>query len=93
MFLPVTVDGYKPARVRIALSAGAAHVRLGLTASSTTAITTDTIVTAYESLVLPTFGNNCLAGRTVTKGSTDGVLQVSPLEDGALVSSSTPSGS
>lgn len=90
--LPFTSDGNKPARIRVALSAGAAYVKLGLTATSATALTTDTVITAYESIVLLTLGNTAIAGRTVTTGSTDGVLQVSPLEDGSLIPSNSSIG-
>lgn len=91
--MPFTQDGHKPARVRLSLSSGAAFVRIGTAATSLTAVTSDTIVTAYEALVLPTLGRNAIAALSAgANAGKDGVLQIAALEDGVVIPSPTAIG-
>ncbi len=80
--IPITSSGLKPSYVRIALSAGAAYVRGGPTATSTTATTGDTIVTTNEALWLNCVGLAAIGGLQI--GNTNAIMQISPLEEGAL---------
>lgn len=80
--IPITSSGLKPAYVRVALSAGAAYIRGGMTATSATATTGDSIVTTQEALWLNCVGLGAIAGLQI--GSTNVIMQVSPLEEGAL---------
>ena len=80
--IPNTAAGYQPAFVRVAVSAGAAYVRMG-SDTSTTAVTSDTIVTANEALWLSTLGNHAVA---IIQAAPGGVANasISPCEEGAL---------
>ncbi len=80
--IPLTSGLSKPSFVRISLSAGAAYVRGGATATSASATTGDSIVTSSEALWLNTVGMGAIAGLQI--GNTNTVMQVSPLEEGAL---------
>lgn len=82
---PLGGAGSKPAFFRIAISAGSAHVRLG-SATSVTAVTSDTIVNASEALWINSLGYGAIAARqTVASAGTAGVtLVITPLEEGAL---------
>lgn len=80
--IPITSSGGKPVFVRVALSAGAAYVRGGSTATSATATTGDSIVSANEALYLNCVGMGAIAGLQI--GATNAIMQVSPLEEGAL---------
>ena len=83
MAAPITSAGYKAAYWRMQLSAGAAYVRIGASASSVTATTGDTIITSNEALYINSLGANAVAGLQI--GSTNAILQVSPLEEGGMV--------
>jgi len=80
--IPRTSSGQKPAFVRVKLTAGSAHVFPGATATSATATTGDTVLTADESFILVCAGFNAVGGRQI--GSTDATLQLTPLEEGAV---------
>ncbi len=88
MGIPITSGGIKPSFVRVSIAktdgsvGGAAYVRGGATATSTSATTGDSIVTSQEALWLNTVGMGAVAGLQI--GNTNTVLQVSPLEEGAL---------
>lgn len=86
--IPLTSAGFKPSYLRIALSAGAAHMRFGTAVqdTSTTAVTSDTIISSNEALWLHTLGFAVVAFRqAVAAGGTIGaVASVTPLEEGAL---------
>lgn len=80
--IPVASSGGKPAFLRIALSAGAAYVRGGTTATSTSVTTADSIVTSNEALYLNCVGLSNIGALQI--GATNAILQVSPLEEGVL---------
>lgn len=79
--IPFTASGNKPMFIRIALTAGAAHVRLNRNATSATAVTGDTVITANEVLYLNCVGMNALAAVAATVPAR---IQISPLEEGQL---------
>lgn len=94
--LPTTIGGARAAYVRVACfqvsatpNTAAVHVRLAPTATSATATTGDTIVYSTESLWLPTLGMNAIGALGVTGNVR---VQISPLEEGAIISSSQASG-
>lgn len=80
--IPRASSGGKPAFLRIALSAGAAYVRGGSTATSATVTTADSIVTANEALYLNCVGMGAIGGLQI--GATNAIMQVSPLEEGVF---------
>ena len=80
--IPITSSKGKPSFVRVALSAGAAYVKGAPTATSATATTGDTIVTSSEALWLNCVGLGAIGGLQI--GATNAIMQVSPLEEGAL---------
>lgn len=80
--IPVASSGGKPAFIRLALSAGAAYVRGAATATSATATTGDSILTANEALYLNCVGMGAIGALQI--GSTNAIMQVSPLEEGVL---------
>lgn len=89
--MPFTQDGHKPARVRLSLTSGAAFVKIGVTATSLTAVTSDTIVTAYQALIVPTLGRNAVAALSAgANAGKDGILQITALEDGTMIPTTTP---
>lgn len=88
--IPMTLAGFQPAFVRIAISNGAAYVRLG-TDTSTTAVTSDSIVTTNEALWLSTLGAHAVALIQAAPGGV-AVASVSPCEEGALRPTSDTSG-
>lgn len=91
MALPNSVAGVKAQYIRlscvpVASSANVSfgYVRLSPTATSATATTADTVVTANESLWLATLGMSaiaCLGGPNLAR------MQVSPLEEGVIIPS------
>lgn len=91
MGLPSTIGGGKPAYVRVSVTSVAASanvafgfVRLSPTATSATATTADTVVTANESLWLATLGMSAIAA---LGGPLLARVQVSPLEEGVIIPS------
>ena len=86
--VPGSSSGNKAAYWRIALSNGAAHFRLGTTAAdtSTSAVTSDTVITANEALWVNTMGFGVVAFRQAlaSAGTAGCVGNVTPLEEGAL---------
>ena len=86
--VPVSSSGNKASYWRIALSNGSAHIRFGTTAAdtSTSAVTSDTILTANEALWVNTMGFGVVAFRQAlaSAGTAGCVGNVTPLEEGAL---------
>lgn len=86
------IGGFMPQAIRIAVSSGAAYVRLNPAATSATVTTGDTIVTSTEALYLPCVGMHAVAARAVLGAGTPGVVQISALEDGVIIPSPTAIG-
>lgn len=88
--MPFTQDGHKPARVRLSLTSGAAFVKVGINATSLTAITSDTVVSTYAPLIIATLGMNALAALSAgANAGKDGILQITALEDGTMIPTTT----
>lgn len=85
--IPSDSSGKSPAFVRVALSAGAAYVAISTAATSATATTGHTIVTANEALWMNCVGLKAIGGLQI--GNTNAIMQVSPLEEGGGIGAST----
>lgn len=85
--IPTASDGNRPRFVRIGTN-GTIHVRPGTTTSAT-ATTGDSIVTSSEALILNVAGMSYVAG--IADSGTPN-MQISPIDEGSLISSTTPSG-
>lgn len=87
--IPNASSGNKPSFIRVALSAGSAHVRIG-SDTSTTAVSSDTIITSTEALWLNTLGYGAVSVRQAlgSAGTAGAVVSVSPCEEGVLAPSS-----
>lgn len=82
--IPRTASGDKPAYIRVAISSGAAFVRVGVFLdTSTTAVTSDSIVTSSEALWLNTFGGSAVSIIQVNPGGV-AIASVSACEEGAV---------
>lgn len=88
--IPNASGGSKPSFVRVAISAGTAHVRIG-TDTSTSAVTSDSIITSTEALWLNTLGLGAVAARQTTgsAGTAGAVISVSACEEGSISPSTT----
>ena len=84
--IPRTSSGGKPSFIRVSVSAGAAYMRLATTATTATAITTDTIVTVSDCAFITTLGATSIGMLMVTGGSVV-VGQVTACEEGSLLPS------
>lgn len=85
--IPRTSNGGKPSFIRVAVSNGAAYVRLAPTATSaSTTLTTDTMVTVSDCQYFTTLGMTSV-GMLMVAGGSPVVGQVSALEEGSILPS------